>query len=57
VEYYVDGWREFIQDMELLPITYTSHFNDGTADKSYIIVAGNINHIHIEKAAPIGEPR
>jgi hypothetical protein len=45
-QYYAGGWRAFRQDIELLPGTYTFHFNDGTHDNSYAIVAGTINHIH-----------
>ena len=44
--YYGGGWRVFIQDMELLPVTYTFRSNDGTPDSSYIIITGTVNHIH-----------
>jgi 3D (Asp-Asp-Asp) domain-containing protein len=44
--YYAGGWRVFIQDMELLPVTYTFRFNDGTPERSYKIITGTVNHIH-----------
>jgi hypothetical protein len=44
--YHAVGWQTFTQDMELLPGTYTFHFNDGTTNTSYTLVVGAIKHIH-----------
>jgi len=45
-QYYAGGWRAFIQDIELLPVTYTFRFNDGTPNRPYTIITGTVNHIH-----------
>jgi 3D (Asp-Asp-Asp) domain-containing protein len=46
IQYYAGGWRGFIQDKELLPISYTFRFNDGTPDTPYIIITGTVTHTH-----------
>jgi 3D (Asp-Asp-Asp) domain-containing protein len=45
-QYYARGWRAFIQDMELLSVTYAFRFNDGTPNRRYTIITGTVNHIH-----------
>jgi hypothetical protein len=45
-QYYAGGWRAFIQDIELLPTTYTFRFNDGASDTPHTIITGTVNPIH-----------
>jgi hypothetical protein len=45
-QYYAGGWRGFIQDMELLPLSYTFRFNDGTPSTPCTVTTGTITHIH-----------
>ena len=44
-QYYAGGWRTFRQDMELLPVTYTFHFNNGTPDLAFTVTVATTNHI------------
>ena len=46
VQYYAGGWRSFMQDMQLLPATYTFRFNGGNANQAYPISASVLNPIH-----------
>ncbi len=46
VQYYAGGWRSFVQDMQLLPASYTFHFNDGSPNQAYPVVGGMMNAIH-----------
>ncbi len=46
IQYYAGGWRSFVQDMQLLPATYTFRFNDGNANQAYPISGGIVNPVH-----------
>ncbi|MFZ1631969.1 MAG: hypothetical protein WAV70_23915, partial [Anaerolineae bacterium] len=46
VQYYAGGWRSFVQDMQLLPGTYTFRFNDGNPNQAVPISGGIANSIH-----------
>jgi hypothetical protein len=42
--YYAGGWRPFVQDMQLLPGSYTFRCSTGS-DRTFVIAAGTVNHI------------
>ena len=44
--YYAGGWKTFATTGELLPGTYTFHFNDATPNTAYAITAGVVTPIH-----------
>jgi hypothetical protein len=44
--YYANGWQAFTNDMELLPGSYTFHFNDGTPDAVSSVSAATTTTIH-----------
>jgi ELWxxDGT repeat protein len=44
--YYASGWKAFTSGMELLPVTYTFRFNDGTPDTKNAVEAGTTTSIH-----------
>jgi len=44
--YYAGGWRTFVNNMDLLPGTYTFQFNDGTAQTNSSVIAGATTGIH-----------
>lgn len=44
--YYASGWKTFVQDMELLPVSYKFRFSDATADTTYSIAQGTVTNIH-----------
>jgi len=46
IQYYAGGWRNFGQDSQLLPGSYTFHFNDGNPNQVYPIAGGSMNSIH-----------
>ena len=55
-QYYAGGWHPFAQDMELLPVTYTFHFSDGTGDTPQAITAATVNHIHEQRQSDLALP-
>ena len=46
VQYYAGGWRSFAQEMQMLPVSYTFHFNDASPNQTFAIAAGVTNSIH-----------
>ena len=46
IQYYAGGWRSFVQDMQLLPATYTFHFSDAFPNQAYPITPGGMTAIH-----------
>ena len=46
IQYYAGGWRSFVQEMQLLPVSYPFHFNDGSPNQTVAIAAGITNVIH-----------
>lgn len=45
-KYYAGGWKDFTNNLEMLPVAYSFRFSDGTSDKQYSIQAGIQNIIH-----------
>lgn len=45
-QYYANGWKIFVQNMELLPTSYAFRFSDGTAQTMYALIAGITTVIH-----------
>jgi hypothetical protein len=45
-QYYGGAWRTFVNDMELLPLTWNFKFSDGTPNTNFPITAGVTTTIH-----------